>query len=130
MSKVTKNRGDGTPKLKSKRKPVVKIKSSVLNEWFECCDPVFDTEAKFCCFARDKHFEEIGGRQGYLKVLKRELQINRRFVKEWGETVRSKVAFKESLVPDVIRYEVLNSRVNQKKITIMVGRQIREFWIP
>ena len=130
MSKVTKNRGDRIPKFKEKRKPVVKIKSSVLNDWFEFDDDVLDVEIEFCCFARDKHFKEIGGRQGYLQVLKRELQVRSRFMNEWNEFIRSALAVKETLVPDVVRYEVLNSRLNKKKIEIKVGRQIKEFWIP
>lgn len=130
MNKVSKNRGDRIAKTREKGVPIVKIKSSVLNDWLELGDGTLETESSFCCFVRDKHFKEFGGRQGYLKLLKKELQLCKRFINEWSSLIHSKSEFKQSLVPNVIRYEVLNSRVNNKKITIMVGRQIREFWIP
>jgi hypothetical protein len=130
MNKVSKNRRDRIAKKREKGCPTVKIKSSVLNDWLELGDGTLETESSFCCFVRDKHFKEFGGRQGYLKLLKTELQLCKRFINEWSSLIQSKSEFKQSLVPNVMRYEVLNSRVNNKKITIMVGRQIREFWIP
>lgn len=130
MNKVKKGSKTQIRKTRETESPTVKIKSSVLNDWFELDGDSFDTESSFCCFVRDKHFKDFGGRQGYLKLLKKELQLCKRFINEWSSLIKSKSEFKQSLVPNVIRYEVLNSRVNNKKIRIMVGRQIREFWIP